>query len=156
MLDPVAFSRHRAGGGAPPGHNPGAGQITLLAEVGPQYPDVEVLPRHPAQPAFQHPERRVNGDGLVVVGWRARADRTGVAPILPEERSNTTPVAGREPLGISVQKLVDRILIPPGPAGGTVLYPAPQTCQEAEPEDRQTPSAQTVRWCVSRTWARSS
>jgi hypothetical protein len=151
VLDPIALDRNRAGGRAAPGYDPGGGQITLLPEVGPQHPDIEVVALHTPQPPLPYPERRINRDCLPVLGRRARAYAAGIDPILPEERSNSDPVTVGNTLGVTIEELVDRILIPSRSGWGTVLYPASGSCQDADVENRQMQTAQTARWYVSRT-----
>ncbi len=76
---------------------------------------------------------------------------------MPEVGSYTRPVPVREPARILAQQLMNGILIPPGARGGTILDPASGGDQNTEAENRrQAQTAQTDRWCVSRTWARSS
>lgn len=92
MLDPVTLDRCRARRRAPPRHDPGRGQVALLAEVRAQDPDVEILTLDSSKPPVEHPERRVDGDRLMVVGWDFRSDRSRVAAVLPEQGSDTGPV----------------------------------------------------------------
>ncbi len=156
MLDPVSLDRSGPGGDAPPGDHPHRGQVALLAEVGSQDSHVEIPALHSAQPPLQDADRRVDGDRLVVIGRRARPERSRVDPILPEERPDAGPVALRQTLGISAQELVDRIFVPAGTSRGAILDPASRARQEADTEDSETQAAQADRWCVSSTWARSS
>lgn len=155
MLDPVPFGRPRPRGCAPSGDDPRCGQIALLAKIGPQDPDVEISGCYPLKPAVEHPKGRVDGYRLVVTGGRAWPDRAGVGAVLPEESAHAGPVAPGEPPGITAEELMDRVLVPAGARWGAVLDPALGAGQDSDKEDRETPTAQTDRWCVSR-WASSS
>ena len=155
MLHPIPLQRPRPGRGAPPGDDPRGREITLLAQVGPQDPHIKISGFDAVEPGVEHPERRVNGYGLMVVGRGARPDRSRVGTILPEERSHPRPIAtGKTPL-VTAEKLVDGVLVPPGPRGSAIFDPASETRQEAEAQRRETQTAQADRPCIS-SWARSS
>lgn len=155
MLDPVTLERPRPGRRPPSGDHPRGREIALLAQVSPQDPRVEVPGLDPLQPLVEHPERRVNGDRLMVVGRGARADRSRVGAVLPEERPHPRPIAAGEAPCVTAEKLVDGVFVPPGARGSAIFDPASEAREEAETECRKTQTAQADRPCVS-TWARSS
>jgi hypothetical protein len=155
MLGPIALQRGGSRRSAPPGDDPGSGKVTLLPEVRAQYPHVEILRLYSAEPSLEHAERCVDRDSLMIAGWSTRPHRTGVAAVLPEERSHPAPIALREPPRVAAEKLVDRVLVPPAARRSTIFDPASRGDQETEGEDRETQTAQTGRCCFS-SWARSS
>ena len=155
MLDPVPLERPRPGRVAPPGDDPGSREIALLAQIGPQDPDIEVSGLDAVQPVVEHPKRRVNGYGLMVAGRRARANRARVRAVLPEEGSNPRPIAPGETPFVAAEQLMNGVLVPPGTRGSAVFDPAPESRQEAEAQRRKTETAQADRPCIS-SWARSS
>ena len=156
MLDPVSFDCSGARRRAASGDQPGSGQVALLPEICPQYPHIEVLAFHTPEPAFENPECRIDGDRLMVVGWGARSDRSGVAGVLPEEGPHTGPVALGETQRILAEELVNGVFVAPSTRWGAVFYLASRAHQETNAEHRDTQTAQADRWWVSRTGARSS
>src|ERR671920_214950 len=119
------------------GDDPDSREIALLTKVGAENPDIEVLSLDTTQPALQDSKRRVDRYCLTVVGWSAGSDWPGIGSIVPEERPHTGPIPVREPAGILPQQLVNRILIPPGTRGGTILDSASRRYQNTEAEDRR-------------------
>jgi hypothetical protein len=151
VLDPLPLDGSGPGGDPPSGNDPHRGQIALLPEVGSHDSHVEIPALHSAQPPLEDADCRVDGNRLMGIGGRAGPERSGVDPVLPEERADPGPVPLRQPLGVSAQDLVDRIFIPAGTSRGAILDPASRARQETETEDRETQATQADRWCVSST-----
>jgi hypothetical protein len=141
VLDPVTLHPGRARGRDPAGKDPRGRQVTFLPQVGADYPHVEVLPLDASKPAVEHPDGRVYGNGLVIVGRGSRPDRTGIDAVLPEERADPSPVPLREGSGIAAEQLLNGVLVAAGTRGGTVLDPAPRDRQETDPEAREVGAA---------------
>jgi hypothetical protein len=137
------------------GEQPRGGEVALLAQIGPQDPDVEVLRLDAAQPVIQRANRRVDRKCLVVVGRSPRRDWAGVGAILPEQRPYPSPVAPGEPLRIAAEQMLDAVLVAPTAGRSTVFDSTPAYRQDAKPEREITGAAQTDCRCASN-WARSS
>ena len=125
------------------GEQPRRREIALLAEVGPQDADIEVLRLYPAQPVIQRADRRVNWDRLVVVGRRPRRDRPGIGAILPEKRAQPAPVAARQPLGVAAEQMLNAVLVAPAAGRSTIFDAASGDRQDADPQREIARAAQT-------------
>jgi hypothetical protein len=137
VLDPLTLDRAWPGRGHSPSHQPGRRQVALLAEIGSENPHIEVLPLYAPEPPLEDAKRGVDGDSLVVTGGCAGADRTGVGPVLPEERTHAAPIPFREAPCVSAEQMLNGVLVAAAAGGGTVLDPAPRNAQETEPERRE-------------------
>ena len=155
MLDPLALDSGWSGRCAPTGDHPRSREVALLAQVGTQHSDLEVLRLDPAEPPLEHPKRRVDRDCLMVVGWRPRPNRPGIGAVLPEERPHAAPVPQRKASGVPAEEMLNGVLVPAGTRGGTIFDPAPRHSEEADAESRQAPAGQADRRFAS-SCARSS